>query len=119
MSKFRSASTMGIRAALVGLASVRTNVNDVLNAANIKREVVDDPEGKLTLEQISNFWSVASERLNDPQIGINMAKLIPFGTYQTSDYLLSSSTTLREGLRKFVRFFALIHQELGVNGIES
>lgn len=119
MTKFRSASTMGIRAALVGLASVRTNVNDVLNASAIKRDVVDDPEGKLSLEQISNFWNVASESLNDPLIGINMAKLIPFGTYQTSDYLLSSSATLREGLRKFVRFFALIHQELGVNGIES
>ncbi len=119
MTKFRSASTMGIRAALVGLASVRTNVNDVLAAANIRREIVDDPEGKLTLEQISNFWNIASERLDDPRIGINMAKLIPFGTYQTSDYLLSSSANLREGLRKFVRFFALIHQELGVNGIEN
>lgn len=119
MTKFRSASTMGIRAALVGLASVRTNVNDVLNAAGIKRDTVDDPEGKLTLEQISGFWSIASERLHDPFIGVNMAKLIPFGTYQTSDYLLSSSSTLREGLRKFVRFFALIHQELGVNGLET
>ncbi|MBH48329.1 MAG: hypothetical protein CME71_09200 [Halobacteriovorax sp.] len=118
-NKFKSASAMGIRAALVGLASVRTNVNEVLNAAGVKRETVDDPEGKLSLEQISSFWRVASERLSDPLVGINMAKLTPFGTYQTSDYLLSSSSTLREGLRKFVRFFSLIHQELGVNGIES
>ncbi len=119
MSKFKSASSMGIRAALVALASVRANVNEILELAGIKRENVDDPDGKLSIDQISKFWEVISTKLDDKMVGINMAKLTPFGTYQTSDYLLSSSSNVREGLRKFVRFFALIHQELSTKGIEE
>ncbi len=119
MSKFKSASSMGIRAALVGLASVRANVNEVLELSGIKREHVDDPDGKLSIDQISKFWEVTCDKLDDPLVGINMAKLTPFGTYQTSDYLLSSSSNLREGLRKFVRFFALIHQEISAKETED
>ena len=107
MGRRKSSSAIGIRAALVGLASVRANVKDILKKSEIERSIVDDPEGKLSLSQITKFWEVSSNVLNDPVIGLNMAELIPFGTYQTSDFLLSNSPTLREGLGRFVKFFDL------------
>lgn len=110
-----SVSTIGLRAVLVGLASTRGKVSEILGSAGIPRELVDDPEGRMGLDGLSSFFREASIDLRDPLVGLHMASLIPFGTHQMSDYLISSSQTLHEGLNRFIKYFPILHQELNWN----
>ena len=118
MSKSKTASTMSLRAALVGLARMQIDVNHLLEKADIKRSIVNHSEGRVSLGQLLKFWKEASFVTDDPYIGLHISKLIPFGTYQTHDYLLSNSDNLRKGIKKFIRLFSLINQELAINGVE-
>ena len=113
----KSASTLGMKAILVGLASMQVNVDKVLRECDVDRSLIDDPDAKVSMNQVSKFWNAISENTNNPLCGITMAKLIPFGTYQTSDYLLGSSSNLREGLSRFIQYFGLIHQEVNIDMI--
>lgn len=107
-----SVSTIGLRAVLVGLASTRGRVKEILDHAKIERTLVDNPEGRIGLDALSRFFHEASLDLRDPLVGLHMATLIPFGTHQMSDYLLSSSSSLGEGLNRFFKYFPILHQEL-------
>ncbi len=107
-----SVSTIGLRAVLVALASTKGHVSEILGAAGIERSLVDNPEGRMALSSLGRFFHEASIDLRDPLVGLHIAALIPFGTHQMSDYLLSSSPTLGEGLNRFIKYFPILHQEM-------
>ena len=107
-----SVSTIGLRAVLVALASTRGHVSEILSAAGIERSLVDNPEGRIGLDALGRFFREASIDLRDPLVGLHMAALIPFGTHQMSDYILSSSPSLGEGILRFIKYFPILHQEL-------
>lgn len=96
----------------MALASTRGHVSEILGAAGIERTLVDNPEGRMALGSLGRFFQEASIDLRDPLVGLHMAALIPFGTHQMSDYLLSSSPTLGEGLGRFIKYFPILHQEM-------
>lgn len=112
-------TTMGLRAVLVGLASIQCNTEELLNDSEIKREDIDNPEGRLPCPVVTNFWNLAATKVKDPILGINMGRIIPYGTYQTSDFLLSGQSTIFEGIKKYIQFFEIIHQGIHIEIVEK
>lgn len=112
-------TTLGLRAVLVGLASIQCNTEKLLKESEINRDVIDNPEGRLPCSVVTNFWEIASREVKDPILGINMGSLIPYGTYQTSDFLLSGQNTILEGVKKYIQFFEIIHQGINIEILEK
>lgn len=112
-------TTMGLRAVLVGLASLECNTEELLRESEINREIIDNPEGRLQCAMVTNFWKIAAKKVKDPILGINMGRIIPYGTYQTSDFLLSGQANILEGVKKYIQFFEIIHQGINIEIIEK
>lgn len=110
----KTATTMGLKAVLVGLASLGHSNNAILDTCKIKREKIDDPDGRLSVSQIEDFWNTVANLTDYSRPGLSMSQHIPFGTYQIIDYLFASSSTIEAGLKNLVRFYKLIHQELSL-----
>ncbi|MEO7114138.1 MAG: AraC family transcriptional regulator [Polyangiaceae bacterium] len=54
----------------------------------------------------------AAKKLGDEALGLTMAQRIPIGGLGDLDYALCTSTTLREGLARLVRFYGLVTQRV-------
>jgi hypothetical protein len=51
------------------------------------------------------IWEEAQKQTRDETIGLRVAALVPFGAYKAADYLLMTSSSLKEGLSKSVCYF--------------
>lgn len=102
---------MGIRAVIVGLASLKLDPNKILSACNISREVVDDPDGRIKANSLNDFWNEVQKH-TDENIALKMAKIIPIGTYQTFDYLFMISDNLEEAINRYIRYYPIVHSHL-------
>jgi AraC-like DNA-binding protein len=105
-------TTAGIKAALVGLAAFEIPTEKLLNQINISRKIIDEQESQLPTRKVDEFWELVAQFSNTTLLPLKMSNFIPFGTYKTVDYLLSFSTTLHEGLNKFIDFYPLVHHKM-------
>ncbi|MDC1175011.1 AraC family transcriptional regulator ligand-binding domain-containing protein [Bacteriovoracaceae bacterium] len=108
----KTTTTMGLKAVLVGLASLGHNHVEILKKSHINPEKIDDPDGRLSLSKIDTFWKTVAHTTKQARPGLMMSQHIPFGTYHTIDYLFASSPTIEQGLKRLARFYKLMHQDL-------
>ena len=101
-------------AATSTLAMVRTAVargvetTDVLAGAGLTREFVEDPDARIPGPTVLGIWNALRERTGDPALQLFAPTTLPFGAYRVIDYLVATSATVGDGVRRFVRFFGLI-----------
>jgi AraC-like DNA-binding protein len=56
----------------------------------------------------------AAVALKDDALGLNIARRLPLGSFGTLDYAMVTSATLREGLRRMTRYYAIATQRVTV-----
>lgn len=101
-------------AATSTLAMVRTaemrgvETADLLEAAGLAREALEDPDARLPGPVALRIWYALRERTADPALQLVAPASLPFGAYRVIDYLVGASTTVGDGIRIFARFFRLI-----------
>jgi len=61
----------------------------------------------------------AAVALKDDALGLNIARRLPLGSFGTLDYAMVTSATLREGLRRMTRYYAIATQRVTVKLEES
>lgn len=110
----KTISTIGLRSVLVGLASLGANTGKILNESSLEREIIDDPDGRISLIELNKFWEVCAHHLNDNLIAINLSRFIPFGTFQITDHLLSSASFLEEGLTRYLKYYSIVNQNINL-----
>jgi AraC-like DNA-binding protein len=101
-------------AATSTLAMVRTAAArgiptvDLLEGAGLTRESLEDPDARIPGATVLAIWNALRERAGDEALQLAAPANLPFGAYRVIDYLVASSATVGEGVRRFTRFFGLI-----------
>lgn len=81
----------------------------ILASAGIDRSVTEDPEGRVSLEQMSRFWREAVAQSGDPAIGLHAGLRAPHGIYGLFDYIYGYSPTIGAALDRFGVYLPLIN----------
>jgi len=101
-------------AATSTLAMVRTaqargcETADLLKAAGLTLEFLEDPDARIAAPTVLALWDALRERCADPALQLFAPAALPFGAYRVIDYLVDTSATVGDGVRRFARFFGLI-----------
>ena len=91
---------------------------DILRPARIDRAALEDPDTRLPAPVVLAIWNALIERAADPTLQLSAPTSLPFGAYRAIDYLVGTSGTVGEGIRRFARFFRLIADSVDLT-IES
>jgi AraC-like DNA-binding protein len=67
-----------------------------------------DPEARFAQDGMTRLWLRAVEASGNPAIGLNMARVIRPSSFSVVGYALMSSSTLREGFARLVRYQRII-----------
>jgi AraC-like DNA-binding protein len=81
----------------------------MLDAADITRAVIDDPDGRIEIGQVRALWAKAYEISRDPDLALHAAEALPFGAYKVIDFLASSAPTIGDALLSTSKYFPLIN----------
>lgn len=101
-------------AATSTLAMIRTaaargvETEDLLAAAGLAREFLEDPDARLPGPTVLGLWNALRQRTGDPALQLVAPTSLPFGAYRVIDYLVGASATVGDGIGVFARFFQLI-----------
>lgn len=67
-----------------------------------------DPDARIAQDQMTRLWALAVQSSNNPAIGLSMARVIRPAHFNVVSFALLSSTNLREGLARLVRYQRII-----------
>jgi AraC-like DNA-binding protein len=101
-------ATMSTLAMLRTVESRGFEIRDLLAAAALARETVEDPDARLPAGTVMALWNALRERSGDPALQLTAPTILPFGAYRVIDYMVDASATVGEGIGRFARFFRLI-----------
>lgn len=90
-------------------ARLGLDTDQILNAANLDRAVLQDPDARIPLEQMDALWKKAYQLSNDPNLALHAIEVLPFGAYRVIDFLATSAPTIGEALAKVSRYFPIIN----------
>jgi len=81
----------------------------ILAKADISHAVMEDAEGRVSLDQMRTFWSEAVAQSREPAIGLKAAVRVPHGQYGLYDYIAAYSDTVGEAFTRFAEYLPLIN----------
>ncbi|QSQ19934.1 AraC family transcriptional regulator [Pyxidicoccus parkwayensis] len=76
--------------------------------------VVPEVGARVELEVAAGIWRAAAEAVEDPLVGIRVARELVPGDYGALEYAVRSSPTLRAAFERVSRFHALLNDRTGV-----
>lgn len=82
--------------------------DDVLAAAEVRDDDINDPEHRLPFEAVARVMELSAERVGDPCLGLAFAEVCPRGATGMLGYLLMHATTVREALQTIQSFASLL-----------
>lgn len=111
--------TISLRSVLVCLASLGKDTRSILAQAQLDRELIDGVDAKITLSQYEAFWEACATELGDNLCGLKMSQMVPFGTFSNFDFLLGSSSNVKEAIEKAQKYYPLVNQGLFLEVIQG
>jgi len=95
--------------AMVRAAEARGfRTGDLLARVSLSREILENPDARISGESALTLWEALIERTEDPALQLCAPTELPFGAYRVIDYLVGASATVGEGVSRFAEFFRLI-----------
>jgi AraC-like DNA-binding protein len=85
-------------------------VRDILDAAGVPSDVLDDPDGRIPHSRMMRLWDEALAASGDPDLGIHVAEAAPVESFEVHAYAFLSSPTPRDAYRRACRYQRLIHE---------
>ena len=86
------------------LADLGIEWQPILRRCEIDPAALDDPEAMIRQDRFDRIWSTTAEIADDPCIGLRAGARVQPRAVNIFGYLLLSSATLGEGLRRVVRY---------------
>jgi AraC-like DNA-binding protein len=81
---------------------------DLFAKLGMDHALLNDPDARIPQDQMTGLWGLAVELSDDPAIGLNMARVIRPAHFNVVGFALLSSTNLREGVARLVRYQRII-----------
>ena len=104
-------STIGSAAKLIyqGLLSYRIDPEPLFREAGIELEQLNDPYSRFPMAKLQKLWRLCVERTGDESFGLTVAKQMQPAALHGLGFAWLSSDTLRDALRRLVRFSRLLN----------
>lgn len=93
-------------------ARLGLDTRQILHAAKIDPATLQDPDARVSVEQVEALWRKAYELSNDPDLALHAIEVLPFGAYRVIDFLASSAPTVGAALTKVSDYFPIINAVL-------
>lgn len=114
-----TASAQNVRMVVAAAAMRGVPPAKLLAASGIDPQVLLAAEGRVEPELALRTWQLAAELCSDPWFGLSVGDLVPIDYLGGLGLAVFGSATLGDGLRRFARFFPLIHQLARLELIED
>jgi len=101
--------TVSSRALVAACANLAVDVDALLAAVGIERDLLDDPDARIPAHRARELWRRAYELAGDPNLALHAVEALPFGAYRVIDFMASSAATVGEAFRKVSDYFPLIN----------
>ena len=108
MNRFTD-SVWTLRSILIVFKRRGLDPSGILKATGVHREMVDDPETRLTLEQVEAVWKTAFRLCHDPCLALHAAESVQFGSYGAVDFICQSAPTVGEAIQRLCSYYPLIN----------
>jgi len=103
-----SMSTGDVRVFLRALTQLGHDAEALLAAAGARPSDLDDPDARVSCETVGTLLSLAQQMRFTPNIGFELARLTPFGSYPLLDYLVATSENVAAGVEHLARYMHLV-----------
>ena len=113
MQRAPTISTLCLAFELAAFESLRLDVNRILGLAELTRDKVSDPHGRVTLDTRFRWWAAALRVSGDPALGLRVGESLSVGALGSFEYLLRNSESLSQVLARASEYMSLI-DEAGV-----
>ena len=97
-----------VRLAYTGLCNLNVDADEVLRRSGLEPEKLYQPNLRTKFSAQPRFWKAAIELSGDPYIGLHLGEKMPVYKGQILEYLLLSSETFGEGLKRVLNYQRLI-----------
>jgi AraC-like DNA-binding protein len=88
---------------------------NLLSALNLRHSDIQDPKGRIAVEQVYALWEEILDFTHDPMFALHAAERVPFGAYNILDYMLAMSSVPEQGLALSSRYFGLMNEAFRLN----
>jgi AraC-like DNA-binding protein len=90
-------------------ASRGVELSGLIRQSGLEESLLDRPGVRLPLDSVINLWEHARRSTGDEHISLDVAELMPFGSYKTYDLLLATCPTVGDALKKAARYNGYIN----------
>ena len=108
-----------VRLAYNGLRNLNVDADEVLRRSGLDPEKLYQPNLRTKFSAQPKFWNAAVELSGDPCIGLHLGEKMPVYKGQILEYLLLSSETFGEGLKRVLNYQRLISDAMHGDLTES
>jgi AraC-like DNA-binding protein len=108
-------SAGAVRGLLGAFERLGHDVPSLLSEAGIKPSDLDDPDARIPCAVAGAVFAVAQRRRPARNLGLRLAQETPLGAYPLIDYLIVTSSTVGEGLRRYARYSLLTGAPLHID----
>jgi len=107
-----SVLTVSSRALLEACERIGLDTASILAAAGVERQILEDPDARLSNAQAGALWRRAFELSQDPDLALHAVENLPAGAYRALEYLAWNAPTVGEALSKVSHYFPIINSAL-------
>jgi AraC-like DNA-binding protein len=90
-----------VRAVLDALARLGHDVPALLQAVGLGASTLEDPDARISCQTVGAIYAHAQARRRIADLDLQLAIHTPLGAYPLLDYLVATSSTVAEGLKRF------------------
>lgn len=87
---------------------------ELFTELQIDPKLLDDPDARIPQDQMTRLWRAAVSRSGNPAIGLNTARVIRPAHFNVVAFSLMSSSSLRDGFMRIVRYQRIIGEAADV-----
>jgi AraC-like DNA-binding protein len=104
-----------VRALMNAFGAVGYDAAALLGSAGVSPADASDPDARIPCESIGRIVCAAQQQRFLPNLGAELARVTPLGSYPLLDYLVMTSDTVGAGVRQLARYFRLIGSPIRID----
>jgi len=108
-----------VQPVVAGLEALGQDVDAILARAPIRRDELQNADGRIPHGTMMEMWRSAVELTGDDNLGLHVAIAAPLASFTVHAYALLSSPNLREAYRRGCRYQRLIHEATNLEFTEG
>src|SRR5215470_17621109 len=104
-----------VRGVMEAAGRLGHDVPSLLAEVGLSPAALQDPDGVISCATVGQLIGAACRRRPIPDFSLRLAEVTPLGAYPLLDYLIVTSGTVGEGLRRFARHSVLVGAPLRID----